>query len=536
MSNGILLKEKFPRTQLEFEQSLNKGITLEDLTLGSRKKVFWKCTKGKTHIWEASPNQRTSGGNLRGCPICAGKLVIPETSLATKFPELSNEWDYSRNQIAPEKVTEASSKKVWWQCSKYHEHHWLASPKQRTRQGNTCPFCNSLAVRFPELSREWHPTKNGELKPLGIAYSSHTKVWWKCDKGFDHVWQASPNLRTSMKTGCPICSGHQVVKSNSLASMLPSLAAQWDFKKNKVEPDKIYFRSTQKAWWKCPAGEDHQWQSTVKSRANGIGCPICSGRKIARSNSLGERNPEIALLWHPSANKELTPFLVTPYSGKLVWWKCPRGAEHQWQATVANVVNGSSCPVCMNRKITNENSFSVLFPDILKEWDYEKNRNIDPSKISAGTKVKVWWLCQRNPDHFWYATVRDRTQKDSGCPFCANVMNVSEHKMLEIIKDIFNGQEIRYCYRPDWLKRMEIDVYLPALKIGFEYQGVQHFKPVEFFGGEETYIAQAERDRLKKEICDSKKVILLYVYYDEKLSKKLVEDKLTNAGIIYEKR
>ena len=122
-------------------------------------------------------------------------------------------------------------------------------------------------------------------------------------------------------------------------------------------------------------------------------------------------------------------------------------------------------------------------------------------------------------------------KKDSGCPSCANVMNVSEHKMLEYIKEILEGEEVRYCYRPNWLQRMKIDVYIPNLKLGFEYQGIQHFNPISFFGGEETYIAQARRDKLKKEICGRESVNLIYVYYDEKLSRRLIEEKIVNSGI-----
>jgi len=246
---------------------------------------------------------------------------------------------------------------------------------------------------------------------------------------------------------------------------------------------------------------------------------------------LGFKNPEIAKLWHQTANKDLTPFQATPFSSKLVWWKCPEGEQHEWQATIANVVNGSTCPVCMNRKITTENNLSVLFPNLIKEWDFEKNIDIEPAKISAGSKIKVWWKCQRDNEHVWYSTISDRTKKDSGCPFCANVMNVSEHKMLEFIKEIFKGNEVRYCYRPNWLQRMELDVYVPHLKLGFEYQGVQHFKPIDFFGGKETYIAQAQRDKLKKEICDKEDVTLIYVYHDERVSKKIIEEKIINSGI-----
>ena len=52
------------------------------------------------------------------------------------------------------------------------------------------PKGKSLAEVNPELAKEWHQTKNGELKPNDFTYGSGTKVWWKCDEGLDHEWEA----------------------------------------------------------------------------------------------------------------------------------------------------------------------------------------------------------------------------------------------------------------------------------------------------------------------------------------------------------
>lgn len=528
----MYLKDKHPTTKNEFDSKLNNGIKYDELTIGSRQKIWWRCKKGSDHIWRTSVNQRTSGKKLRGCPICAGKKVVKSTSLLTTHPKIAKEWDYERNNsLAPEKITGGSNKKVWWRCLKDPEHTWQASPKQRTRQNNSCPICNALGYIFPEISEEWHPTKNGKLTPFDIPYSSHTKFWWKCLKGFDHVWLASPNLRTSMKTGCPICSGYKVTKSNSLATVFPEIATQWFFEKNGyLTPENVYCKSHKKVWWKCKEGDDHIWSATIKSRVSGIGCPVCSGRKVAKSNSLATKQPNIAKLWHPTKNEKLTPYQVTPFSNKVVWWKCPKGDDHEWQASVANVVNGSTCPVCMNRKITETNNLFALFPKLKEEWDFEKNSNVNPLKISAGSKIKVWWICKRDSEHSWFSTIRDRTQKDSGCPFCSIKLNISETKMLEIIKDIFKDLEVKYRYKPKWLNRMEIDVYVPKLKLGFEYQGNQHFKPIDFFGGEETFIAQVKRDKLKKEICETRGITLVYVYHGENLCEKLIRQKIDDAG------
>ena len=61
---------------------------------------------------------------------------------------------------------------------------------------------NSLACACPELAKEWHPTKNGDLTPVDITYGSKQIVWWKCENG--HEWRASIDSRKRGR-GCPEC-------------------------------------------------------------------------------------------------------------------------------------------------------------------------------------------------------------------------------------------------------------------------------------------------------------------------------------------
>lgn len=525
------LVDKYPEVRNQFVADRNKGINVNNLGIGSTQKIWWKCNKGEDHQWFVSPNQRTSGGKLRGCPICAGKIVVTSNSLKTIYPSIADEWDYSKNNgLKPSGITPFSNKKVWWACNKNKYHQWRASPKQRTRLNNSCPKCNSIIVKFPEIAKEFHSTLNENHIVSDLSYSSHIKIWWKCPKGFDHVWKTSPNSRISMKTGCPICAGYKVVKSNSVTAIYPELAAQWDFEKNKnLTPDMVYAKSSKKVWWQCDEGDDHNWNAQIKSRANGIGCPICSGRITAKSNSLAINYPQVAELFHQSKNGNITALDVTPFSSTMIWWKCPKGDDHIWKSTVANVVNGSTCPVCMGRKITESNNLAILYPELLKEWDYDKN-SLDPNMLSPGRREKVWWICARDNEHTWYSTIKDRTAKKSGCPICSIKLNVSETKMLEFIKEVLKKYEIRYRYKPKWLKRMELDVYVPKLKLGFEYQGIQHFQPVDFFGGIQTFISQVKRDQLKRKICFEKGITLIEVYYNEVLTKELITEKINTAG------
>ena len=91
------------------------------LTLGSNKKVWWKCNKG--HEWQATIASRNSGN---GCPYCSGRYIIKgKNDLQTVNPTLSNEWNYIKNgNLTPADVMSNSGQKVWWKCSKGHE--WQA--------------------------------------------------------------------------------------------------------------------------------------------------------------------------------------------------------------------------------------------------------------------------------------------------------------------------------------------------------------------------------------------------------------------------
>ncbi|MGM9731676.1 MAG: zinc-ribbon domain-containing protein [Prevotella sp.] len=97
------------------------------------------------------------------------------------------------------------------------------------------------------------------------------------------------------------------------------MAKQWDYEKNgRIKPEYIRASANHKFWWKCEKG--HSWEAPVYSRANGNGCPCCSGKVlVVGENDLQSQNPELAKEWHSDKNGELTPSLITIRNGKSVW-------------------------------------------------------------------------------------------------------------------------------------------------------------------------------------------------------------------------
>ena len=155
----------------EWDHVKNK-ILPSEVSLGSKKKVWWKCKNGANvanvanvvsevcrdganvanevsgvcrdgggvcgcHVWEASITKRTAHG---GCPYCSGRRTCLHASLQTLRPDLLEEWDYVKNKILPSEVSPGSREKVSWICKNNTRHVWDAVVYSRTR-GRGCPHC-----------------------------------------------------------------------------------------------------------------------------------------------------------------------------------------------------------------------------------------------------------------------------------------------------------------------------------------------------------------------------------------------------------
>lgn len=88
---------------------------------------------------------------------------------------------------------------------------------------------------------------------------------------------------------------------------------------------------------------------------------------------------------------------------------------------------------------------------------------------------------------------------------------ISEMKLYYFLKDAFPNQIIIHHARPIWLGRQHFDIYFPEKKIAVEYQGDQHFRPIDFFGGEEAFKKNILRDEKKKKLCEENDCHLIYV-------------------------
>lgn len=218
---------------------------------------------------------------------------------------------------------------------------------------------------YPNIIKEWDRDRNGSINPLNVPARSNKKYWWKCSK-CHQGYLASPDKKTSRNYGCPVCSNYLVIKGiNDFESNYPELMKDWDYEKNKgVEPSSISKRSITRVSWRC-----HQcgfeWNSRVRDATKKkINCPKCSKIDSANKKHLSE-------------------------------------------------LDKNGC-------LSNE--------DLLKDWDYEKNKML-PSEVTSNTNTYAFWKCHVC-GYGWKAKISNRSN-GRGCPCCSNKVVVKGINDLE---------------------------------------------------------------------------------------------------------
>lgn len=342
-----------------------------------------------------------------------------------------------------------------------------------------------------KLMRKYDFEKNKNLNLNRLTARSSKKIWWKCPNCHNSWFATIASQNDKIKHGCPYCSGRLVIKGKTdLYSKYPNIVKEyWDFEKNKVKPDEISAFSGKKVWWKCNVG--HHWKATVANKVNGSGCPKCNIENVnsfceqafyfylkqAFPDAInGDQHIGMELdiylpsiktgieydgeAWHKSKRKtkidqrknllcikegikllRVREPKLSPISNCIIFTRKDSSTEASLDEVISKVLNylkvnsvnvntlrdGSKILAQFAQK-KYKNSLMFLYPDVAREWDYEKNGGLKPDEISKGSNYKVWW--KDNLGHEWQAAVADRTRSrftdkngrihnPQGCPYCS---------------------------------------------------------------------------------------------------------------------
>ena len=156
------------------------------------------------------------------------------------------------------------------------------------------------------------------------------------------------------------------------------------------------------------------------------------------------------------------------------------------------------------RLVKGANDLATVNPTLAEEWNYEKNGTLTPDQVTAGSHKKVWWKCEFG--HEWETKVYHRGRSGSGCPICFAERKTSfaEQAIAFYLSKILTVKQ-------RWTGMgKEIDIYLPEIRVGIEYNGLYWHKE------------KNDKDEKKKDFFKRRNVKIITVF--ESLENKVGED------------
>lgn len=303
--------------------------------------------------------------------------------------------------------------------------------------------------------------------------------------------------------GCPKCGGTQ--KCNTEEFVQKAKYVHNDF----FSYDHCkYENSNKKVIVTCPIHGD--FEIKANNHLNGNGCPHC--RKDGIQHEIKKLKPVNASTktydtetfiekainkWGNRYSYEKAKYIKSSIPIVIT---CPIHGD--FNITPNHFLNGQGCSKCArNNRLSTEEFIEKANAIHHKKYDYSKTEYISTHK-------PVTIIC---PEHGEFEQSPANHLKGEGCPFCKiSLMERSIETFLKEHHYVFTKQ-----MRFEWMDKLSLDFYLPDYRIGIECQGIQHFQPISFFGGESEYRNVVERDLRKRKLCEEHGItILYYANYD----------------------
>lgn len=322
--------------------------------------------------------------------------------------------------------------------------------------------------------------------------------------------------------GCPICGGKHLRTKDFIENAIKIHGNKYDYSKaecvNKSTKVCIICKKCGHEFWQTP--EKHLY---------GQGCPFCAG-KLKVAESFIEKSKEI--------HGDAYDYSKVIYGGAktkvtIICKEC--GTE--FYQTPTNHLKGHGCPLCskkkqgLSRRLKKEDFIEKS--NIVHDFKYKDGYGLIPDTFTWNEKLPI--VC---PSHGLFYQERLAHMQGHGCPYCATSNGEIEvKKILDRMRILYIQQkkipnESPLCDN----KNIYVDFYLPRHNAIIEFNGGQHYYPVEHFGGEKQFQKQQMRDDAVKIYCKSHNIKLIeipYIEFDkiEDILKKEIKENENNKRI-----
>ena len=415
-----------------------------------------------------------------------------------------DKYDYSKAEYI------GYNKKLSIVCPQHGK--FMQTPESHLR-GSGCPKCrtsnrprldwNEVLKRFKNV----HGDKYDYSKAKYITKDTNIEII--CTKHGSFLQTPDTHWRGG---NCPECNkeariGRTNVKRHSGKSHTQEsfLAVAKEVHNNFYDYSKVnYTKGTNKIIIICPI--HGEFEQTARKHLEGHGCKKCA--KQILKNKTAHKTKEWFIEQAKSIHGDKFDYSNLKYTKftEEAEFECKIHGKFNQLPRVHLL--GCGCPKCgvvsghnLQRKSTEQ--FIIDAKNIHGDtYDYTLVEYID-----AHTPVTI--ICKEHGE--FQQTPTSHINKGRGCPKCTLK---SQTKLLNKLIEVFPEESFTWEYTSDWLQGQRIDICLEKYKIGIEYDGKQHFVPVERFGGELALQNQIKSDILKNEKCKDNNFTLFRVKYD----------------------
>lgn len=261
-----------------------------------------------------------------------------------------------------------------------------------------------------------------------------------------------------------------------------------------------YKNSQKKVKIICPI--HGEFEQRPNDHIQGKSCIMCAGIKKGNNNTFIEK----AKKQHGDKyNYSIVEYKNTRTKVKII---CPVHGE--FEQVPYDHINGFGCAKCGGVKKLTTYEFSKR----AKELHGNKYNYSLVDYKNMHTKVKI--LCVK---HGEFNQTPHNHLKLAGCPTC------NKSKGEKTISWFLDKNNIKYkeqktfknCFNPSTMKLLPFDFYLLNENVCIEFQGIQHYEPIKYMGGEIDFKKRQKNDIIKKEFCEKNGINLITIKYSDKI-------------------
>jgi very-short-patch-repair endonuclease len=248
---------------------------------------------------------------------------------------------------------------------------------------------------------------------------------------------------------------------------------------------------------------------------NGSGCPKCANTIIAKKISMDKKH---FLNKSKKIHNNKYDYSLVEYKNAKQNIKIICKIHGIFEQTPSNHYKGLGCPKCGN--ISKSNKLVKSTENFLIDAKKIHKNLYDYSLVEyKNAKQNIKIICKI---HGIFEQTPNKHLQGQGCPICKVSRGEKE------IRQILNNNNIKYKRQQVFddcknIRKLQFDFYLPEYNTCIEYDGEQHYKSIEYFGGVKSFKLRQKRDMIKNDYCKNNNIKLLRIKYDENIENKLTE-------------